>query len=213
LIGEKSMTRAQSFTLPAAMIVCLFLAWIGMIAASTLPAEMVAAASNLSQPAQVIPANPAGEKNQSAPASGPGGSEACPLAASYPDAIRQWCNLILVYSGENGLAPDLVAAVILQESGGNPQAYSSDGAVGLMQVMPSDGLAAAFQCPSGPCFARRPTITQLLDPEFNISFGTAMLAGLIEKYNSIRDGLKYYGPAGIGYAYADKVLTIWENYQ
>ncbi len=119
----------------------------------------------------------------------------------------------MVYSGKNGLAPGLVAAVILQESGGNRQAYSIDGAVGLMQVMPSDGLAASFQCPSGPCFARRPTTAQLLDPEFNISFGTSMLAGLVQKFNSLRDGLKYYGPSGVGYAYADGVLAIWKKYQ
>jgi soluble lytic murein transglycosylase-like protein len=118
-----------------------------------------------------------------------------------------------VYAGKNGLAPDLVAALILQESGGNPQAYSRDGAVGLMQVMPSDGLAASFQCPAGPCFARRPSMSQLFDPEFNISFGTSMLAGLIQKFDSIRDGLKYYGPSGIGYDYADKVMAIWDNYQ
>ena len=102
---------------------------------------------------------------------------------------------------------------MLQESGGNPQAYSASGAVGLLQVMPSDGLAASFQCINGPCFSNRPTIKELLDPEYNIFYGTAMLASLNKQYNNIRDALKYYGPAGIGYTYADKVLTLWKSYQ
>jgi len=207
------MTRPQSFTLPAAIIGCLIIAWIGTIAAANLPAKLAVAASGVSQQAQINPADKVEGNIQSAPVGGTGVSDTCSLGASFPDSIWQWCNLIMLYSGKNGLAPDLVAAVILQESGGNLQAYSVDGAVGLMQVMPRDGLAASFQCPSGPCFARRPTTAQLLDPGFNISFGTSMLAGLIQKYNSIRDGLKYYGPSGIGYDYADKVLAIWKNYQ
>lgn len=39
-----------------------------------------------------------------------------------------------------GLSPDLVLAVIEQESGGDPSAVSSAGAVGLMQVEPTPGL-------------------------------------------------------------------------
>jgi soluble lytic murein transglycosylase-like protein len=206
------MTRPQSFTLPAAIFGCLIIAWIGTIAVAKLPAKLTLLAPGASQQAQLNPADQVKGNIQSAPAGGSGDSGTCSLGASFPGSIRQWCNLIMFYAGKNRLAPDLVAAVILQESGGNPQAYSVDGAVGLMQVMPSDGLAASFQCPSGPCFTRRPTTAQLLDPEFNISFGTSMLAGLIQKYNSIRDGLKYYGPSGIGYDYADKVLAIWENY-
>lgn len=206
------MTRPQSFTLPAAIIACLIIAWIGTIAAANQPAKLAVAASGASQPTLKNPADQVEGNIQSAPAGGTGDSGTCSLGASFPGSFRQWCNLIMFYAAKNGLAPDLVAAVILQESGGNPQAYSVDGAVGLMQVMPSDGLAASFQCTFGLCFARRPTTVQLLDPEFNISFGTSMLAGLIHIHNSIRDGLKYYGPSGIGYDYADKVLAIWENY-
>jgi hypothetical protein len=39
-----------------------------------------------------------------------------------------------------------------------------------------------------------------------------MLAGLNQKYGSIRDALKAYGPMDTGYAYADKVLSIFQNY-
>jgi soluble lytic murein transglycosylase-like protein len=135
----------------------------------------------------------------------------CSVSASFPDSVRQWCGLISQYANEHGLDPDLVAAVIVQESGGNPDAYSHSGAVGLMQVMPRDGLAAGFMCINGPCFGSRPSMSELYDAEFNVSYGTRMLSGLVAKRGSVRDGLMAYGPANVGYYYADKVLAIYEN--
>jgi soluble lytic murein transglycosylase-like protein len=108
---------------------------------------------------------------------------------------------------------NLVAAVMLQESGGNSKAYSTSGAVGLMQVMPRDGLAAKFQCAGKPCFASRPSMTELYDPDFNVSYGVRMLAGLVQKTGSTREALRSYGPMDVGYYYADKVLRIYQNYQ
>jgi hypothetical protein len=137
----------------------------------------------------------------------------CSLSALYPDSIRQWCTLIEKYSQQNFIDPGLVAALMIQESGGDPNAYSSSGAVGLMQVMPNDGLAAAFQCATGPCFSGRPDIRQLQDPEYNIAYGTRMLSELIQKYGSIREALKSYGPIDVGYYYADLVLNIFNNYR
>ncbi len=141
----------------------------------------------------------------------PAGS--CPIGAAYPASIQQWCSLITRYANENGLEPDLVAAVMLQESGGNPDAYSSSGAVGLMQVMPRDGIAASFQCNGRPCFSNRPSMEELFDPEFNIEYGTRMLAGLISRRGSVREALFAYGPMDVGYSYADLVLKIQANYQ
>ncbi len=106
----------------------------------------------------------------------------------------------------------MVAALILQESGGDPQAYSKSGAVGLMQVMPNDGLAASFTCQNGPCFSSRPATSELQDPEFNIAYGTKYLASLLSKYGNLRDALKSYGPMNVGYYYADIVLAIFQNY-
>ena len=140
-------------------------------------------------------------------------SSLCQLSERYPEKIRQWCSLITDYSNEHGLEPDLIAALIWQESGGNPQAYSRDGAVGLMQVMPRDGIASTFTCVNGPCFRDRPTIAELEDPEFNISYGTKMLSNLQAKKGSIREALKSYGPMNVGYYYADKVLGIFESYR
>lgn len=140
-------------------------------------------------------------------------SQDCSLSNRYPDAVQQWCPLIEKYAAEYDLDPQLIAAVMLQESGGNPQAYSHSGAVGLMQVMPRDGIAADFMCGSGPCFASRPSMQELYDPDFNIAYGARMLAGLIKKFGSIREGLKSYGPMDVGYYYADIVIKIMDTYR
>jgi Transglycosylase SLT domain len=137
----------------------------------------------------------------------------CPISNKYPDSILQWCSAINQYSANYGLSPDLIAAVMLQESGGDPYAYSHSGAVGLMQIMPRDGIASSFMCVNGPCFTNRPSISELQDPDFNIEYGTRMLANLQGRYGNIRDALKSYGPMDAGYTYADKVLAIFENYQ
>ena len=135
----------------------------------------------------------------------------CRVSAAFPDSILQWCELITRFAEQNELSPDLIAAVMLQESGGQHLAYSHSGAVGLMQVMPRDGIAQKFMCKNGPCFTNRPTISELEDPEFNIAYGTRMLAGLNNRFGNIRDALKSYGPMDVGYSYADKVLAIFER--
>ena len=140
-------------------------------------------------------------------------NEDCSVSRKFSDDILQWCQEITTYSAKYVVSPDLIAAVMLQESGGNPTAYSHSGAVGLMQIMPRDGIASSFMCINGPCFANRPSINELQDPEFYVEFGTHMLANLIEKYGNIRDALKFYGPKDAGYSYADKVLAIYQNYR
>lgn len=115
------------------------------------------------------------------------------------------------YSNKNQVDPYLVSAVMQQESGGQPDVVSGSGAIGLMQVMPNDGIAATFMCDNGPCFTNRPSIEELLNPEFNLDYGTGMLAGLISKNGSVREALKAYGPKDVGYYYADIVLGIYNQ--
>ena len=43
-------------------------------------------------------------------------TENCQVSSSYPEEILQWCELITKAATDVGLAPDLVAAVMLQES-------------------------------------------------------------------------------------------------
>lgn len=148
----------------------------------------------------------------SSPGIAPQGTD-CQVSPQYPATVRQWCKLITMYAGQHNLSPDLIAAVIWMESGGNALAYSHSGAVGLMQVMPRDGLAAAFMCRAGPCFANRPTRAELEDPDFNVSYGTRMLAGLFQRTGSLREALKSYGPMDVGYSYADRILDIFQRYK
>ena len=137
----------------------------------------------------------------------------CKLSSDYPESIDQWCSQITYYSEQKNLDPDQIAAVMLQESGGNPTAYSTSGAVGLMQVMPRDGIASSFQCVNGPCFANRPSSRELQNPEFNVKYGTGMHAGLVSRHGDVREALRAYGPMDVGYYYADKVLGIYQAYK
>lgn len=137
----------------------------------------------------------------------------CSVSTRFPDKVTRWCALITQYANKHNLDPDLVAALVWLESGGNELAYSRSGAVGLMQVMPNDGLAASFMCANGPCFKDRPSADQLRDPEFNIAFGTRFLAGLVKRYGNLRDALRSYGPMDAGYTYSDKVLSIFNRYR
>ncbi len=66
--------------------------------------------------------------------------------------------------------PALIHAVISAESGYNPSARSSKGAVGLMQLMPET--------------AARYSVTNRLDPEQNIRGGTRYLGDLLLMFNN-----------------------------
>lgn len=135
------------------------------------------------------------------------------LSDQYPQSILQWGDIIAEASQQHSMDPNLIAAIILEESNGDYQAYSHSGAVGLMQVMPRDGIAASFMCINGPCFTNRPSIQELFDPQFNIHYGTEMIAGLINRYGDLREALKSYGPKDRGYQYADQVLNTYSIYQ
>jgi len=136
----------------------------------------------------------------------------CSLSPSVPAAVARYCGAIQAAAVKTGLDADLIAAVILLESGGDANATSTSGAVGLMQVMPRDGLSAGFLCANGPCFSERPSANELLDPVFNIETGAEILAGLCRQNASLRDALKAYGPVQVDYFYADEVLSIYENF-
>lgn len=132
--------------------------------------------------------------------------------SGFPAEITQWGDLICRYAPKAGLDPTLVAAQMLVESNGNPDAYSKSGAVGLLQAMPKDGIAASFMCENGPCFSDRPTMKKLFDPEFNVQWCTEFLRSKIDYWGSLRDGLKAYGPMDVGYSYADKVLNYQDRF-
>lgn len=162
--------------------------------------------------AEILPEIAAEEDPSTFSPSAEAAASACEVSGLFPKKVLRWCNLISFYARKQDLDPDLVAALVWLESGGNEVAYSKSGAVGLMQVMPNDGLAVAFMCVNGPCFADRPSTTELQNPEFNLKYGTRMLARLLNKHGNLREALKSYGPMNVGYYYADKVLGLLSQY-
>ncbi len=72
-------------------------------------------------------------------------------------------------SKQEGVKPDLVRAVIQEESGGRPCAVSWKGAQGLMQLMPATADQFGVKDP--------------FDPKQNVDAGTKLLKQLLEKYH------------------------------
>ncbi len=94
---------------------------------------------------------------------------------------------IFVAHNEHGFEPSLLLAVIAVESGFNPSARSSQGALGLMQVQP----------PTGQLMARELGIEwrgarTLFDPEANIRIGAAYLARMKEQFRDLEFSLAAY---------------------
>ncbi|MDR3574194.1 MAG: transglycosylase SLT domain-containing protein [Anaerolineaceae bacterium] len=213
------MSRVQTAIFPAILLGCTLIVFLSaaspdnvrlvsnniqQLPASAKPVQAASNGSNFFQQimAKVIPDQSASNTSTS-----------CDLSNSYPAAIHQWCGPITKYAHQYNLDPNLIAAVIEIESGGNSQAYSPDGAVGLMQIMPRDGLAAGFMCGSTSCFASRPSSSELLNPDANIAYGARMLAGLVQRNGNVRDALYRYGPINEGYSYADRVLQIYQSHR
>jgi soluble lytic murein transglycosylase-like protein len=93
-----------------------------------------------------------------------------------------------------GLDPNLVAAVALQESAYNPLAVSSAGARGLLQVMPAVGAELARAVGLA-----RFDASDLFDPAVNLRLGTRHLSDYRHRFGSIPLTLAAYnaGPARV----------------
>jgi hypothetical protein len=104
--------------------------------------------------------------------------------AAPPDASPYWWRLIETYASWFGLDPYYVAAVVLAESGGNPNAVGDQGhSIGLMQLHD-----AGFG--SGLYDAR-------FDPALNLWHGTkALAAGMARFSDPYETYARYYNPGG-----------------
>lgn len=86
-----------------------------------------------------------------------------------------------------GVEAALVAAVIYEESGFVSDSRSSQGAVGLMQVLPS---TAGFVATLRP--RPSPSPDRIAEPEVNIAYGSAYLHYLLERYDDVPLALAAY---------------------
>ena len=86
--------------------------------------------------------------------------------------------IVTGHSANYGLDPALLAAVIYRESKFDPDAVSSSGAIGLMQLLPDTAKGIA-QYTGGSRFR----VEDLYDPEINVRYGAFYLKRLLRKYD------------------------------
>jgi soluble lytic murein transglycosylase-like protein len=105
-------------------------------------------------------------------------------ADALPEAGRPWAGAIDAAATKAGVDPRLLAAITRAESGFNPNALSSAGAVGLTQLMP--GTAAGLGV--------NPT-----DPAANLDGGARYIAGQLDTFGRVDLAVAAYnaGPGAV----------------
>lgn len=100
----------------------------------------------------------------------------------------------------SGVDPNIVKAIIVEESGGNPNAIGDGGeSIGLMQIQPKHHQKRMEEL----------GIVSLFDPQENVIVGCNILAELYDKYGNYEDALSVYnsGNTKDGKAYAERILN------
>jgi soluble lytic murein transglycosylase-like protein len=116
-------------------------------------------------------------------------SKPAPVPKSSPGQLSQagrYHDIIDAAARQNEVDPQLVSAMINQESGFRADAVSKAGAMGLMQLMPDT--------------AKSLGVTNPFDPAQNVQGGTALLRNLLDRYHGQLDlALAAYnaGPAAV----------------
>jgi hypothetical protein len=119
----------------------------------------------------------------------------------------------MLYSAamKHGVNPYLVMGLAWHESGWNPSAVSSAGAVGIMQVMPATAAV------SGPALLNRKV--DLFDRADNIDLGTAILRSNLDRWhNDLAKALvAYYAGGGAVKEWSaltkDEQRYVWAVYR
>ena len=102
----------------------------------------------------------------------------------YPLSYEQ---IVRGHAHNYRLDPALLAAVIYQESKFKPDARSSSGAIGLMQLLPDTAKGIALHT-GGSQFR----VQDLYDPEINVRYGAWYLRHLLTKYGDEQEALAAY---------------------
>lgn len=100
----------------------------------------------------------------------------------------------------SGVDPNIVKAIIMEESNGNPNAVGDGGeSIGLMQIQPKHHKKRMEEL----------GIVSLFDPQENVIVGCNILAELYDKYGNYEDALSVYnsGNTEDGKAYAERILS------
>lgn len=100
----------------------------------------------------------------------------------------------------SGVDPNIVKAIIKEESGGNPNAVGDNGeSIGLMQIQPKHHQKRMEEL----------GIVNLYDAQENVILGCAILSDLYDKYGNYEDALSAYnsGNTEDGKAYAERILN------
>ncbi|HIZ55680.1 MAG TPA: lytic transglycosylase domain-containing protein [Firmicutes bacterium] len=100
---------------------------------------------------------------------------------AYP---RRYSEIVTQYAEAYGVDPNLVYAVIRTESNFNPDAVSSTGAQGLMQIMEETYDWAKFRMGTQEDGKE---YSDLFDPDYNIQYGTYILSLLMEEFGSLEN--------------------------
>lgn len=115
---------------------------------------------------------------ESAQGAAPAGAGTAPTGAGPYEALIQQA------ATRNGVEPALLRGLIEQESGFNPSAHSSAGALGLTQLMPSTAASLG--------------VTEPLNPTQSIEGGARLLGELLRQFHgNVSDALAAYN-AGAG---------------
>ena len=96
-----------------------------------------------------------------------------PQTSQRPNQANPYDGVIRRAAQRHELDPTLLTAVVRAESGFNPQALSSAGAMGLMQLMPET--------------AKSLGVTDPYNPAQNVDAGATMLRSLIDRYDGRLD--------------------------
>jgi soluble lytic murein transglycosylase len=104
--------------------------------------------------------------------------------ARYP---LRYESIVRAHARNYDLPPTLLAAVIYTESKFDVDARSGAGAVGLMQLLPETARGIALRT-GGDGFV----VSDLLDPEINVRYGSWYLRNLIDRYDDLSTALAAY---------------------